>query len=265
MKILFVHQNFPGQFKHLAPALAAQGHEVVAFVLKDQKPNVWKGVRVIAYKPTVGRSLKIHPWAVAFETKIILGEAVFHASLKLKAEGFTPDLIIAHPGWGESLFLKNVWEQTKLAIYCEFFYRIHGLDAHFDPEFATKAVSDGCRTQIMNINNLLHFDVADAGLSPTNWQASTFPEPFRSKISVIHDGIDTELAVPNSNISLKLNNQLTLTREDEIITFISRNLEPYRGYHIFMRCLPELLTRRPKARVLIIGGDGVSYGVPPKD
>jgi len=124
-------------------------------------------------------------------------------------------------------------------------------------------MTEDCRIRVKNLNNLLHFEVADAGLSPTHWQASTFPEPFRSKITVIHDGIDTQAITPNAAVSLPLNTAhgaITLTRHDEVITFVARNLEPYRGYHIFMRALPEILRQRPRAKVLIIGGDGVSYG-----
>ncbi|MFM9998203.1 MAG: glycosyltransferase, partial [Burkholderiaceae bacterium] len=119
---------------------------------------------------------------------------------------------------------------------------------------------DVCRLRLKNLNNLLHFEVADAAISPTQWQASTFPEPFRSKITVVHDGIDTDALAPNPGVSLTLNGSLKLSRGDELITFVNRNLEPYRGYHIFMRALPELLRRRPGARVLLVGGDDVSYG-----
>ncbi len=268
MRILFLHQNFPGQFKHLAPALAAQ-HQVVAFTMQKNSPPEWQGVRLINYQAARGSTPAIHPWLVDFETKTIRAEAVFRAALQLRDAGFTPDLVIAHPGWGESLFIKEVWAQTKLAIYCEFFYHAQGTDVGFDKEFENANEFGGaCRLRLKNLNNFLHFDIADAGISPTHWQASTFPEPFRSKITVIHDGIDTETVAPNPNVSLTLNTPngaLILTREDELITFVNRNLEPYRGYHIFMRALPELLRRRPKARVLIVGDDGVSYGAQPPD
>lgn len=135
----------------------------------------------------------------------------------------------------------------------------------FDPEFPAKDAGDVCRLRLKNLNNLLHFEVADAGLSPTQWQASTFPERFRAKITVIHDGIDTQALIPNPAVSLTLNGNLVLTRRDEVITFVNRNLEPYRGYHIFMRALPQILKRRPNARVLIVGGDDVSYGARPEN
>jgi len=176
-----------------------------------------------------------------------------------------PDLIVSHHGWGESLFLKDVWPQAKLAIYCEFYYHPRGADVGFDPEFPAEDAGEVCRLRLKNLNNLLHFEVADAAISPTHWQASTFPEPFRSKITVVHDGIDTEAVAPNLAVTLTLNGNIKLTRADEVITFVNRNLEPYRGYHIFMRALPELLKRRPQARVLIVGADDVSYGARPAE
>ena len=264
MNILFIHQNFPGQFKFLAPALVAQGHAVTGMTMQKTQASQWQGVRLVPYTTNRGTTPNVHPWVSDFETKTIRAEACFKAALQMKAAGYQPDVIIAHHGWGESLFLKEVWPQAKLAIYCEFFYHPQGADVGFDPEFPPKDVGDACRLRLKNLNNLLHFEVADAGISPTHWQASTFPEPFRSKITVVHDGIDTEAVAPNAQVSLTLNGQIRLTRQDEIVTFVNRNLEPYRGYHIFMRALPQLLKNRPHARVLMVGGDDVSYGARPE-
>jgi len=262
MRILFVHQNFPGQFKHLAPALAANlNNEVVAFTMNENPCD--PPIRVIRYYAVRKSSETIHPWVSDLETKVIRGDVAYRAALELRKTGFIPDVIVAHPGWGESLFLKEVWPSAKLGIYSEFYYHPSGADVGFDPEFPPNDVGDVCRLRLKNANNLLHFDIADAGISPTHWQKSTFPEPFRSKITVIHDGIDTDVIVPNANVSLTLNGKLHLTRNDEIITFVNRNLEPYRGYHTFMRSLPGILAARPKLRVLIVGGDDVSYGARP--
>ena len=266
MKILFIHQNFPGQFKFLAPALAAlPAHEVWAMTMQKTETQHWQGIKLVPYSATRGTTPNMHPWVSDFETKTIRAEACFRAALKMKTEGFTPDVIVAHHGWGESLFLKEVWPTAKLAIYCEFYYHPHGADVGFDPEFPVLDEGDACRLRLKNLNNLLHFEVADAGISPTHWQASTFPAPFRDKITVVHDGIDTVALAPNPCVSLTLNGSLVLTRQDEVITFVNRNLEPYRGYHIFMRALPELLKRRPNARVLIVGADDVSYGARPEN
>ena len=265
MKILFIHQNFPGQFKFLAPALVKQGHTVVAMTMQKTEAKEWQGVRLAPYTATRGTTPKVHPWISDFETKTIRAEACFRAALRIRAEGLNPDLIVSHHGWGESLFLKDVWPQAKLAIYCEFYYHPRGADVGFDPEFPAEDAGEVCRLRLKNLNNLLHFEVADAAISPTHWQASTFPEPFRSKITVVHDGIDTEAVAPNPAVSLTLNGNIKLTRADEVITFVNRNLEPYRGYHIFMRTLPELFKRRPQARVLIVGADDVSYGARPEE
>ena len=265
MKILFIHQNFPGQFKYLAPALVQQGHTVVAMTMQKTEAKEWQGVRLAPYTATRGTTPKVHPWISDFETKTIRAEACFRAALRMRAKGLNPDLIVSHHGWGESLFLKDVWPQAKLAIYCEFYYHPRGADVGFDPEFPAEDAGEVCRLRLKNLNNLLHFEVADAAISPTHWQASTFPEPFRSKITVVHDGIDTEAVAPNPAVSLTLNGNIKLTRADEVITFVNRNLEPYRGYHIFMRALPELLKRRPQARVLIVGADDVSYGARPEE
>ena len=212
-----------------------------------------------------GNAKEAHPWTVDFESKVIRGEACLNAALKLKNQGYSPDVIVAHPGWGESLFLKEVWPEAKLKLYCEFFYHSQGADVGFDPEFSASDPADAGRVTLKNANMLLQFQNADAGLSPTHWQASTFPQHIRDKITVIHDGIDTEVLSPNPSASFLLDNGKSLTRDDEVITFVNRALEPYRGFHTFMRSLPKLLAARPNANVLIVGKEGVSYGAqPPK-
>ena len=267
MNILFIHQNFPGQFKFLAPALVQQGHRVLAMTMQKTEAKNWQGVELVHYKAARGTTPNVHPWVSDFETKTIRGEACFRAALAMKAQGFTPDVIVAHHGWGESLFLKDVWPTAKLGIYCEFFYPPSGADVGFDPEFPETDPGDVCRLRLKNLNNLLHFEVADAGISPTQWQASTFPDGFRNKITVIHDGIDTHMVSPNPAVTLNLKksdgSDIDLSKNDEVITFVNRNLEPYRGYHSFMRALPALLQARPNARILIVGGNDVSYGARP--
>jgi glycosyltransferase involved in cell wall biosynthesis len=266
MEILFIHQNFPGQFKFLAPTLVDKGHHVAALCITPDQGCSSPGIQIHAYKTDRGTTPNIHPWVMDLETKVIRAEACFRAAMKLKESGYKPDLIVAHIGWGETLFIKEVWPDCKLAIYGEFYYHARGADVGFDPEFPALE-SAACAMRAKNFNNIAHFDIADAGLSPTEWQKSTFPKPFRSKITVIHDGIDTDKLVPNPNASLSLtigkNKPLVLTRNDEILTFVNRNLEPYRGYHTFMRSLPAILKDRPNLKVLIVGGDKVSYGATP--
>lgn len=261
MKILFIHQNFPGQFKHLAPALAEiPGNTVKALMPKAPKERLWRGVELHHYEIKKASTRGIHPWISDMESKTIRGEACFYGALSLKKQGYEPDVIIAHPGWGESLFLKEIWPKARLGIYCEYYYQEQGGDIGFDPEFNSPDPGRACRLRLKNANNILHFDIADAGISPTHWQADTFPQPFRDKISVIHDGIDTGTLQPRDNITLRLGVDDLVRSGDEVITFVNRNLEPTRGYHQFMRALPWLLKARPEARVVIVGGDGVSYG-----
>jgi glycosyltransferase involved in cell wall biosynthesis len=264
MNILFVHQNFPGQFKHLAPAMARQGHRVVALHINACPPV--PGVALVRYAVTARPGEGTHRWLADLEVKTLRGEAAWKAAVKLREEGFVPDVIVAHPGWGESLFLQQVWPQARMGIYCEFFYQAEGADTGFDPEFGKPEADNACRLQMKNANYALHFPRAHAGIAPTHWQASLFPEPFASRIAVIHDGIRTNQIKPDAHASIRVQTAqglVQLGQSDEVITFVNRNLEPYRGYHQFMRALPAILQARPQARVVIIGGNEVSYGAAP--
>ena len=266
MKILFIHQNFPGQYKNLAPALAARGDTCVALTLRVKEPTTWKGVRVLPYQIKRAPKRDVHPWLIDFNTKLHRAEACLAAAENLKQSGFEPDVIVAHPGWGESMFLRDVWPNARIGLYYELFYQSNAGDTGFDPEFEkTESAGDLQRIRIKNINNHLHFPLGDMGICPTEFQASSFPKSFRERISVIHDGIDTEVAKPNPDVSFELDTGEVLTREDQVITFVNRNLEPYRGFHVFMRALPQMLKEAPKARVVIVGGEGNSYGASAPD
>ena len=266
MKVLFIHQNFPAQFKHLAPALAARpGWEVATLTLRKELPDTWQGVKVFRYSVARGSTKGIHPWVASLETQTLRGEAILHAAMALRAQGWSPDVIVAHPGWGEALFLKDVWPQARLGLYCEFFYQAEGADVGFDAEFSSSTELDASRLRLKNAGTLLQLAQADAGISPTHWQAMGFAENFRSRISVIHDGIDTAALQPNPLATVSLSSGLVLSRDDEVVTFLNRQLEPYRGFHVFMRALPALLKRRPNAHVVVVGGDGVSYGAKLED
>jgi glycosyltransferase involved in cell wall biosynthesis len=266
LKILFIHQNFPGQFKHLAPLLAAQGHHCVALTLRVKEQTTWNGVHVLPYALPERKGQATHSWVMDFDTKVTRGDACYRAARGLRDKGYAPDLILTHHGWGESMFLKDVWPDAKMALYCELYHLAEYPHLNYDPEFARSDTDlQALRIRLKNLNNHLHFDIAEAGISPTRFQADTFPQPFRDRITVAHDGIDTKLARPDPNARLSIEGIGDLTRNDEVITFVNRNLEPYRGYHVFMRALPQLLRERPRAHVLIVGGDSVSYGAqPPK-
>jgi len=259
MNLLFVHQNFPGQFKHLAPALARAGHQVKSMAIDGAGlPEI----EMLRYRPTRGSSKGIHPFAQEFETKMIRGEACAQAAAQLKNAGFNPDIIVANPGWGESLFLKDVWPDAKMLLLLEFFYAARGLDFDFDPEFARHALPADARLRAKNAHLLLALDSMDRGICPTNFQRDTLPSAYHARTKVIFDGIDTTTVRPDPAAAVSVNGR-TLRAGMEIVTFVNRNLEPMRGYHVFMRALPEILRRRPNAVVLIVGGDEVSYGAAP--
>ena len=266
MNILFLHQNFPGQFVHLAPALAKRGHKVVALTMN--RVISLAGVQVFSYRPSRGSSKEIHPFAADFETKVIRAEACAIAMSSLKQQGFTPHIVIAHPGWGEALFVKDIFPQVKLLSFLEFFYYAQGSDFDFDPEFAEIGWKKNAAVRIKNANNFFSLDLMDHGYTPTYWQRNLQPAQYHDKISVIHDGIDTDKVSPDSQAALHLPEPAgggTLSANDEILTFVNRNLEPFRGYHIFMRALAEIQRQRPKLITLIVGGDQVSYGAPPSN
>lgn len=264
MNVLFVHQNFPGQYLHLAPALAArEGNRVVAL---STRPGVsLPGVRVVVYPMQEKPSRSIHPWLAEQEVKVIRGRAVAMAARALREEGFCPDVICVHPGWGEALFLKDVWPVTRMICFCEFFYRARGSDLGFDPEFAgSQGDDDLCRLRLKNSHHLLSLEAADLGVAPTRWQRDQFPPEYQSRIEVVFDGIDTDRACPRNEAVVRLRrDRVALSRADEVVTFVARNLEPYRGFHVFMRALTRILRERPKARAIIVGGNEVSYGRKP--
>jgi len=265
LKILFVHQNFPAQFLHLAPAMQKRGNQVMALTdaannRKISVPHVkytFKAQNVDAGQTRLGRN-----YTVNSDRAVV----VARAAVTLRDEqGYQPDVIFAHSGWGESLFLKEVWPQAKLIVYAEFYYRGNGIDVGFDPEFSKpgfdqQMISQGRAAYLTQ--SIVH---ADAALSPTRFQADTHPELLRQRITVIHDGVDTRALAPNPQAKLALPNGTSVSVGDEVLTFVNRNLEPYRGYHIFMRALPAVMRARPKAQVVLVGGDDVSYGPPAPD
>jgi glycosyltransferase involved in cell wall biosynthesis len=261
-KILFIHQNFPGQFVHVAAELARLGHEVVALGMKCRDVP---GVRCLNYAVQAPARQSEIEAVRDFESKVARGMACAQAMDQLRLGGFTPDVIVAHPGWGEALFCKDVWPGARLVVFAEFFYRADGADFNFDPEFAREGFALRARVRLKNNVHLQALEAADAAYSPTQWQRQQVPPEFRHKVQVIFDGIDTGVAAPQPDASITLKRDgITLTGKDEIITFVNRNLEPYRGFHILMRALPEILAQRPEAHVLIVGRDQVSYGQRPE-
>jgi glycosyltransferase involved in cell wall biosynthesis len=248
MRLLFVHQNFPGQYRHLAVHYAAQpGYQVVGI---GEKTNVLRqqrlpGVQLLGYELPALET--VDPFNASVLKAIHRGKRVAAGAAQLRREGFRPDVVFAHIGWGEALFLKDVFPEARVLLYSEFFYHARGGDMGFDPEFPPSAEKI-LRLRVMNAPLLMSLDASDWGVVPTRWQQKQFPAAYAGRMSVIHDGINTDVVTP-----------IKQKPEEELITYVARNLEPYRGFHIFMRAIPEIQKRRPKARIVIVGGDDVSY------
>jgi glycosyltransferase involved in cell wall biosynthesis len=263
MRILFVHQNCPGQFKHLAPRLASDPGIEVAFLTQPNKPAV-EGVQKIEYKPAREVASTTHRYLRLTEEGVLNGQAAGSAALDMKKQGFYPDVIVAHMGWGEALYIKEVFPRARLLGYFEWFYHANGADVGFDPD-DPPSLDTRCRINTRNALHLLNLSVADWGVTPTHWQRRQHPGEFRQKLAVVHDGIDTDRVRPNPKVTGTLPNGIQLRAGDEVITYVARNLEPYRGFPTFMRAAELLLERRPSCHILVVGGDGVSYGSAPRD
>ncbi|MCC5962737.1 MAG: glycosyltransferase [Rhodobacteraceae bacterium] len=263
MRILLVHQNFPGQFRHLAPALVARGHKVMALTAEKNQQST--AIRTFRYPmpdtPPDPRQSRLGTTYTAMTDR---AHRVARAAVQLRDQvGFRPDVIFGHSGWGETLFLREVWPEARLLVYAEFYYAAQGLDVGFDPEFSRNDLGAQLSVVARQGHLALALVQADAALSPTEWQADTTPASLRNKVTIIHEGVDTEALRPDADAQYRLPDGQVLRAGDEVLTYVARNLEPYRGTHIFLRALPEVLAARPQAQVVLIGADGTSYGAGP--
>ncbi len=264
MKVLFVHNNFPGQYQHIARALATDSSIQIA-AIGSSTSQAMSGVNLIRYGLRDVDVSATHPFARRFDMECHRAEQVLYALSSLASSGFVPDIIMAHPGWGETLPLRTIFPDARIVLYCEFFYGMRGRDVGFDPEFPETGADGHVALHLKNASTLLALTDCDFGISPTEWQRSTFPKDYQKKITVIHEGVDVDIIKPAPDAILRLASGRELRRSDEVVTFVARNLEPLRGYHIFMRALPRVMAARPQAQVVVIGGDGTSYGaLPPR-
>jgi glycosyltransferase involved in cell wall biosynthesis len=258
LQLLFIHQNMPGQFRHLAARLGQDRNNRVVFLTKRQDRSI-PGVNRAVYPEPRKANPQTHHYLHQYEDAVLHGQAVARACIALDRRGFAPDLIIAHPGWGESLFVKDVWPRAPILNYGEFFYRPFGTDVNFDPEQPLD-IDTICKLRARNAHLLVALEAADRTLCPTEWQKSVHPAAFHDSISVVFDGVDTVAVAPNPRAQITLPNGRVLTAQDELVTYVARNLEPLRGFHTFMRSLPSLCQRRPRAQIVIVGHEGTGYG-----
>jgi glycosyltransferase involved in cell wall biosynthesis len=257
MRFLFFHNNFPAQYRHIIQELVKDSSNQVVFVTKVVEPQM-PGVTKLVYAPSRESHQSTHHYIQPLENAVLHGQAVFVMMEKLKKQGFVPDVMCGHSGWGPTLFLKDAFPQTPLLCYFEWFYNMAGSDMDFEPE-AIKNIDDMARIRIKNSPILVDLYSCDQGLAPTYWQRSQFPQEYQDKISVMHDGVDTDFFVPNPGAKLVLPN-LDLSGADEIVTYVARGMEPYRGFPQFMESLVYLQERRPNCHAVIVGSDRVCYG-----
>jgi glycosyltransferase involved in cell wall biosynthesis len=259
MRLLVVHQNFPGQFGHLVKAWAQRPGWDVRGLGRDTAPGLPGFDKLTRYKLGRKGHPEQHHYLRQMEMATLHGQAAARAMLEMRKGGFTPDVILAHPGWGETLYAKDVFPNARLVHYCEWYYNAEGADLGFDPEFPI-TFDDRARIRTWNALHTLNLTNCDAAVSPTHWQKSRHPEIFQPKITVQHEGIDNENLGPDPNAWVKTPSGVVLKAGDPVITYVARNLEPYRGFHVFMRALEKIQKAHPTCHTLIVGGDGVSYG-----
>ena len=260
MRILFIHPNFPAQFRHLAAVFGREKSHQVLFLTKNERPE-WNipGTRKVLYAPEGETPEQVHRLAAPLDTAVREGEAVFAACRKLRASGFKPDLVYAHSGWGTTLYLRDLWPDVPMLCYFEWFYDPNGADAVFDlPQGAERGPSL-LRTRNAPIFNDLW--TCDQGLCPTRWQHSQFPPEYRGRIAVLHDGVDTGYFVPDPGARAALEAELELDLAGaEVVTYAARGMEPYRGFPQFMEAMALLLERRKRTHVIIAGSERICYG-----
>lgn len=262
MDVLFLHPNFPGQFLRLARQLS----ELPGYHVTTLGDASWTAdaptiatARQLTYPAPEAAGENTHSYVKSFEAGVRRGQEVVRALLPLKYEGYEPNVIYVHPGWGDALFLKEIFPNTKVVSLLEFFYRPRGADVGFDPEFPL-GFDDLFRLRILNTLQLHALEGSDYLISPTTWQRNRYPQAYHDRIKVLHEGVNTNMVRPDPQATLSLTNGLTLRAGDEVLTYVSRSLEPYRGFHTFMRALPRILRERPHCQVLVVGADKPSYG-----
>lgn len=259
MRALFLHPNFPAQYRHIITALGADPKNQIVFGTKNERAE-WTipGVQKALFKPNRDPHPETHHYVRTLESAVIYGQAVFRMAEQLKAQGFYPDIICGHSGWGPTLFAKEAFPKATLLCYFEWFYHATGSDADFDPA-EPLSVDDMARIRVKNTPILIDLYSCDRGLSPTYWQRSQFPPEFHSKITVLHDGVDTDYFKPNPGAKLVLPN-LDLSGVDELVTYVARGMEPYRGFPEFIESIAYIQERRPNCHVVIVGSERVCYG-----
>ena len=262
--ILFVHNNFPAQFRDLARTLLARGVRCAA-IGQSAAPGL-EGVPIGRYALDRGTTPEIFNHAVRPEADLIRGAAALRMAKALKERGFDPAVIVGHPGWGETVFLDEVWPDARQVMFAEFFYRGRGLDIDFDQEFFQTTEDAVLKGKAKNAVMTLALSDADVIIAPTEFQASVLPPVFRPLVRVIHEGVDLDAIQPGPAEPFALPDGRMLIPGAPVITYVNNHMEPMRGIHVFARALPRLMAEVPDAQVLVFGWENPRpYGGQPPD
>lgn len=270
MDILFLHGNYPAQFRTQSRALAADSaHRVVFATERDPVPQaeIVPGLRIAHYATHRAPSSKTHPYLTSSENAVLHGQAVLRCLLRLQNQGFQPALVIYHAGRGLGLFLRNLLPESTLVAYCEWYFKPADL-----PWLSGSADFDASlRIGLRNSTMLLELAEADLAVVPTTWQRQQFPGLVQERLQVIFDGIDTsyfqpgpaqtplpELVIQPEGES----NPVRLDSDAVVISYTTRGMEPIRGFPEFLRSLPPLLEAIPQLQVVVAGRDRQAYSYP---
>ena len=259
MKILFIHPNYPSQFRRLAPRLAELGHEVIFLTGKRE----WHAPDPVDFqlKPyqchRSGGSEWLHPYLRRFDQAVLEGQAVFRSCADLSKEGWEPDWVINHVGFGVGLYIRDVFPLARRAALFEWYYNSEGSDVDFLNRGPVEP-DRRLRLRTWNAQTLIELADADHAVTPTLWQQKQFPEWMRQRLKVVHEGIDwLRLKELSSSVG---QGWPACSKDSEIVTYVSRGFEEYRGFPQAMKALALLQQMRPKVQVLIAGSDLVAYG-----
>ncbi len=259
MHVLFVHRAGSGQFAALIGSLVAEGVEVT--LITERPTQEAPGVRQLVY--AVDETTTQHPGLAATEYHLRTGEAVARLMERLKRSD-PPDVVLGHMGWGGMLFARDALPDAALIGYCEYYYRSTDSDLDFGIDEPIPA-ADRQRVRMRNAAQLLALDTLDAAYAPTQWQRRQYPAAYRQRIAVCHDGIDIHACRPDAATTFVLPDGRVLSPGMPVVTFVARDLDPYRGYPEFMRAAAILAERHPDVLFVVIGGDGSGYGRPRSD
>lgn len=259
MRILFLHNNYPAQFGAIGSFLASQGWDVRFMTQRAGSKSELIDVTVYRDREQRKEHLGGHPYLNSSRKALVTGLSAMEVAMHLRdKEGYTPDVMVSHTGWGPGLFMKDVWPNTPHVGYFEWYYKGEADDIVF-MRGPNRPTQECARERVRNTPILSELVSCDMGIIPTEYQASQFPDIFRPKLRIMHDGVDTDTYSPGDPGDVTFGDQ-TFRKGEEILTYVARGMEPYRGFPEFMDALELVQKRRPKLRTIIVGEDRVAYG-----